>query len=118
MPPANILLCDPEQRPYFIIMASSAQANPDVLVTLKVSFQGSNRRFKLPLRDVGATTLEDKVRHDMPVLSSPSSPPFSSTPPPISSRPVRKLPSSPAFGLVNCNGRLSVSCLVLITLPP
>lgn len=45
-------------------MASSAQATPDILVTLKVNYQGSTRRFKLPLRDLGATTLEDKVRHD------------------------------------------------------
>jgi len=44
-------------------MASSTPATPDTLVTLKVNFQGSTRRFKLPLRDLGATSLEDKVRH-------------------------------------------------------
>lgn len=44
-------------------MASSAPATPDTLVTLKVNFQGSTRRFKLPLRDLGASSLEDKVRH-------------------------------------------------------
>ncbi|KAK7739151.1 hypothetical protein SLS53_005787 [Cytospora paraplurivora] len=43
-------------------MASSAPATPDTLVTLKVNFQGSTRRFKLPLRDVGASSLEDKIR--------------------------------------------------------
>lgn len=42
-------------------MATSTPASSDTLVTLKVNFQGSTRRFKLPLRDLGATTLEDKV---------------------------------------------------------
>ncbi|OBT92409.1 hypothetical protein VE01_09271 [Pseudogymnoascus verrucosus] len=42
-------------------MASSA-TNPDTLVTLKVNIEGSNRRFKLPLRDLGANTLPDKLR--------------------------------------------------------
>lgn len=42
------------------IMASSA-TNPDTLVTLKVNIEGSNRRFKLPLRDLGANTLPEKV---------------------------------------------------------
>ncbi|TVY59698.1 NBR1-like protein [Lachnellula suecica] len=42
-------------------MASSA-TNPDTLVTLKVNVEGSNRRFKLPLRDLGASTLPDKLR--------------------------------------------------------
>lgn len=32
------------------------------MVTLKVNVEGSNRRFKLPLRDLGANTLPDKVR--------------------------------------------------------
>ncbi|ROV93762.1 hypothetical protein VSDG_07001 [Cytospora chrysosperma] len=43
-------------------MASSVPATPDTLVTLKVNFQGSTRRFKLPLRDLGASSLEDKIR--------------------------------------------------------
>lgn len=34
----------------------------DTLVTLKINIEGSNRRFKLPLRDLGASTLPDKVR--------------------------------------------------------
>lgn len=46
------------------IMASSAPATPDTLVTLKVNFQGSTRRFKLPLRDLGVNVFEDKVRHE------------------------------------------------------
>jgi hypothetical protein len=32
------------------------------MVTLKVNYNGLTRRFKLPLRDMGAGTLEDKVR--------------------------------------------------------
>jgi next-to-BRCA1 protein 1 len=43
-------------------MASASATNPDTLVTLKVNVEGTNRRFKLPLRDLGASTLPDKVR--------------------------------------------------------
>jgi hypothetical protein len=42
-------------------MASSS-TNPDTLVTLKVNIEGTNKRFKLPLRELGASTLPDKVR--------------------------------------------------------
>ncbi|KAK8069144.1 hypothetical protein PG994_005760 [Apiospora phragmitis] len=43
-------------------MASPSTATPDTLITLKVNYDGSTRRFKLPLRDLGASTLDDKVR--------------------------------------------------------
>jgi hypothetical protein len=43
-------------------MASTSTTNQDTLVTLKINIEGSNRRFKLPLRDLGASTLPDKVR--------------------------------------------------------
>jgi len=43
-------------------MASTSTTNPDTLVTLKVNIDGSNRRFKLPLRDLGASTLPEKLR--------------------------------------------------------
>ncbi|TGO43921.1 hypothetical protein BCON_0724g00020 [Botryotinia convoluta] len=43
-------------------MASMTAPTPDTLVTLKVNIEGSNRRFKLPLRDLGASTLPDKLR--------------------------------------------------------
>ncbi|CAG8951535.1 hypothetical protein HYFRA_00007451 [Hymenoscyphus fraxineus] len=43
-------------------MASNSQTNPDTLVTLKINVEGTNRRFKLPLRDLGASTLPDKLR--------------------------------------------------------
>jgi next-to-BRCA1 protein 1 len=42
-------------------MASNMTTNPDALVTLKVNIEGSNRRFKIPLRDCGASSLEQKV---------------------------------------------------------
>ncbi|KAI0455017.1 hypothetical protein F5B21DRAFT_473440 [Xylaria acuta] len=42
--------------------SSSATANADTLITLKVNFDGATRRFKLPLRDLGSNTFEDKVR--------------------------------------------------------
>jgi len=42
-------------------MASSSAMNPDTLVTLKINIDGNNRRFKLPLRDLGASTLPEKV---------------------------------------------------------
>ncbi|KAF3760565.1 hypothetical protein M406DRAFT_282310 [Cryphonectria parasitica EP155] len=43
-------------------MASTSPATPDTVVTLKVHFQGSTRRFKLPLRDLGVNVFEDKIR--------------------------------------------------------
>ncbi|KAI9881560.1 MAG: hypothetical protein M1830_000124 [Pleopsidium flavum] len=36
--------------------------NPDTLITVKVAINGSNRRFKLALRDLGANVLPDKLR--------------------------------------------------------
>ncbi|KAI0870329.1 hypothetical protein GGS24DRAFT_475569 [Hypoxylon argillaceum] len=42
--------------------SSSATATADTLISLKVNLNGSTRRFKLPLRDVGANVFEDKVR--------------------------------------------------------
>lgn len=43
-------------------MATTSQVSPDTLVTIKVNVQGSARRFKLPLRDVGINVLETKLR--------------------------------------------------------
>ncbi|KAI9743905.1 MAG: hypothetical protein M1818_002639 [Claussenomyces sp. TS43310] len=43
-------------------MASTSSTSPDTLVTLKINFDGTNRRFKLPLRDLGASTFADKLR--------------------------------------------------------
>ncbi|RDL37604.1 uncharacterized protein BP5553_05037 [Venustampulla echinocandica] len=43
-------------------MASATAPSPDTLVTLKVNLDGANRRFKLPLRDLGAFSLPDKLR--------------------------------------------------------
>ncbi|KAI0024159.1 hypothetical protein F4780DRAFT_726107 [Xylariomycetidae sp. FL0641] len=41
---------------------SAAPTNADTLITLKVNLDGVTRRFKLPLRDLTAHTLEEKVR--------------------------------------------------------
>ncbi|KAI0101760.1 hypothetical protein GGR51DRAFT_529272 [Nemania sp. FL0031] len=43
-------------------MASSATATADTLISLKVNHDGTTRRFKLPLRDLGANVFEDKLR--------------------------------------------------------
>jgi next-to-BRCA1 protein 1 len=41
---------------------ATPSTNPDTLVTLKINIEGTNKRFKLPLRDLGASTLPAKVR--------------------------------------------------------
>lgn len=43
-------------------MASSPATNQDTLVNLKVNLEGTNRRFKLPLKDLVPSTLPDKLR--------------------------------------------------------
>ncbi|GAW16254.1 hypothetical protein ANO14919_056770 [Xylariales sp. No.14919] len=44
-------------------MASSSVATTaDTLINLKVNFDGTTRRFKLPLRDLGANVFEEKLR--------------------------------------------------------
>ncbi|CZS87865.1 related to ZZ type zinc finger domain protein [Rhynchosporium graminicola] len=43
---------------------------PDTLVTLKINIEGTNRRFKLPLRDLVPSTLPEKLRF---LLSIPPS---------------------------------------------
>ncbi|KAL7623024.1 hypothetical protein AAE478_006703 [Parahypoxylon ruwenzoriense] len=43
-------------------MASSSAATPDTMITLKVNFDGVTRRFKLPLRELVANNLENKLR--------------------------------------------------------
>ena len=40
---------------------ASIPVNPDTLITVKVSIMGNNRRFKMPLRDLGANVFADKV---------------------------------------------------------
>jgi hypothetical protein len=37
--------------------------SPDVLITIKLLVGTENRRFKLPLRELGAHTLPDKVSY-------------------------------------------------------
>ncbi|KAE9577854.1 hypothetical protein CGMCC3_g6271 [Colletotrichum fructicola] len=43
-------------------MASNNTTSPDTQVTLKINFEGMTRRHKLPLRDMGPSTLEERVR--------------------------------------------------------
>ncbi|KAI1207124.1 uncharacterized protein F4807DRAFT_188169 [Annulohypoxylon truncatum] len=50
-------------------MASSSTATPETLITLKVSFDGVTRRFKLPLRELVVSTLENKLRHSLQIPS-------------------------------------------------
>ncbi|KAI1303440.1 hypothetical protein F5Y03DRAFT_385061 [Xylaria venustula] len=42
--------------------SSSAAVTGDAPINLKINFNGTTRRFKLPLRDVGANVFEDKIR--------------------------------------------------------
>lgn len=42
-------------------MAAAPQVTPATLVTLKVSYHGSTRRFKLPLREMVPAFLENRV---------------------------------------------------------
>ncbi|OCK78197.1 hypothetical protein K432DRAFT_406661 [Lepidopterella palustris CBS 459.81] len=50
-------------------MATNVPVTLDTLITIKIAIQGSNRKFKIPLRDLGAHILPDKLRT---LLSIPS----------------------------------------------
>ncbi|KAK0651541.1 hypothetical protein B0T16DRAFT_322684 [Cercophora newfieldiana] len=43
-------------------MASASTTTPDTPVTIKINHDGTTRRFKLPLRDLGINVLEGKLR--------------------------------------------------------
>lgn len=43
------------------------QVNPDTLITVKVSYNGGIRRFKLPLRDLGPAVLPTKLRNALAI---------------------------------------------------
>jgi next-to-BRCA1 protein 1 len=43
-------------------MATNVPVTLDTLIVVKVVFQGHSKKFKIPLRDLGATVLPDKVR--------------------------------------------------------
>lgn len=47
-------------------MAAPSAVTAESLITLKINHDGANKRFKLPLRDLGAATLETKVPHVIP----------------------------------------------------
>ncbi|KAM5430945.1 hypothetical protein McanMca71_003132 [Microsporum canis] len=42
--------------------AHNVPVNPDTLITVKAHFDGENRRFKVPLRDLGAHTFPQRIR--------------------------------------------------------
>lgn len=42
-------------------MATTVPVTMDTLITIKISIQGSNRKFKIPMRDLGAGVLPGKV---------------------------------------------------------
>ncbi|KAF2840009.1 hypothetical protein M501DRAFT_931424 [Patellaria atrata CBS 101060] len=50
-------------------MATNVPVGPETLITVKISIQGCNRKFKIPLKDLGANVLPDKLRH---LLSIPA----------------------------------------------
>ena len=41
---------------------TTGPVGPDTLITVKISINGQNRRFKLALRDLGSNVLPQKVR--------------------------------------------------------
>lgn len=49
--------------------SNTTPVGPDTLITVKVIFNGCNRRFKLALRDLGANVLPQKVCITRPRLS-------------------------------------------------
>jgi next to BRCA1 gene 1 protein len=42
-------------------MATQVPVGPDTLISVKVSIEGSNRKFKIPLSDLGPGVLPQKV---------------------------------------------------------
>jgi next-to-BRCA1 protein 1 len=57
--------------------ALPSHPGPDHLVTIKVLFNDSNRRFKLPLKDLRAQVLPEKVRLSLHPSSDRTSNPLS-----------------------------------------
>lgn len=49
-------------------MSSITAPTPDTLITLKINIEGSNRRFKLPLRDLSSNALPDKVCDNLQLI--------------------------------------------------
>lgn len=45
-------------------MASASPSSMDMLVSVKVILDGTTRRFKRPLGDLGVKSLETQVRHN------------------------------------------------------
>jgi next-to-BRCA1 protein 1 len=45
-------------------MATNVPVTLDTLIVVKIQLNGANRRFKVPLRDLGANVFPEKVRRD------------------------------------------------------
>ncbi|KAK4996048.1 hypothetical protein LTR60_007860, partial [Cryomyces antarcticus] len=43
-------------------MATNIPVTPDTMITIKVSIEGGSRKFKVPLKDLTASTLPNKLR--------------------------------------------------------
>lgn len=56
--------------------AQSSHPGPDHLVTIKVLYNDSNRRFKFPLKDLRQNVLTDKVRLRLHLSSDRTSSPL------------------------------------------
>ena len=50
--------------------STSTMPATDAIVTIKVNFDGQTKRCKLPLRDMGASTLEDKVWNSRSIMAA------------------------------------------------
>jgi len=51
-------------------MATNVPVTLDTLIVVKVQFQGHSKKFKIPLRDLGAQVLPDKVRASPSALTA------------------------------------------------
>ena len=42
-------------------MATPSSTNPDTLISLKVNYDGVIKKLRMPIRDLGASSIENKV---------------------------------------------------------
>jgi len=42
-------------------MAAPSSTNPDLLISLKVNYDGVTKKLRMPIRDLGASSIENKV---------------------------------------------------------
>lgn len=51
-------------------MATNVPVTLDTLIVVKLQFQGNTRKFKIPLRDLGANVLPEKVSRSCSIRST------------------------------------------------